>query len=120
MAVAIFVRGRALALRRRAEPREVEGGAGAFTINELRVRIGQQAGRPPAGSAPWLPAGGVRAPPRGKRGRGPRAFPLGALREGRLLIPRSPFWRGQVWRKPGRSEEHGAAAERVPRSAPSA
>lgn len=91
MAVAIFVRGRALGLRRRAEPREVEGGAGTFTINELRVRIGQQAGRPPAGSAPWLPAAGVRAAPRGKRGRGPRAFPVAALRDGRFLIP---FWPG--------------------------
>lgn len=88
MAVAIFVRGRALGLRRRAEPREGEGGAGTLTINELRVRIGQQAGRPPAGSAPWLPAGGVRAAPRRKRGW--RPFAVGALRERRFLIPCRP------------------------------
>lgn len=44
MAVAIFVRGRALGLRGRAVPREAEGGAGAFTINEPRALIGRAVG----------------------------------------------------------------------------
>lgn len=40
MAVAIFIRGRALGLRERAVPREAKGGAGVLTINESRVVIG--------------------------------------------------------------------------------
>lgn len=81
MAVAIFARGRALDLRGRAERREIEGGAGAFTINEPRARIGQHGGPPAAGAAPWLPVRGVCAVAR-EWVPGRAAFPVGAWERG--------------------------------------
>nr|XP_014595905.2 thymidylate kinase isoform X2 [Equus caballus] len=72
MAVAIFVRGRALGLRGRAAPRGAKGGAGALTIHEPRALIGPPgAGRWPATPSGFRSAGCARrCAGAGRRGSG--------------------------------------------------